>query len=72
MSNKRRTFTTTFKAEVVLQLLSGVKTHSEFCREHEFALQLLLQWKQTLQQNGGVCFCRRRIPPAQRPFTLPN
>ena len=56
MSNKRRTFTAAFKAEVVLQLLSGAKTQAELCREHELAPQLLLQWKQTLQQNAASVF----------------
>lgn len=56
MSNKRRTFTAAFKAEVVLQMLSGAKTQAELCREHELAPQLLLQWKQTFQQNAAAVF----------------
>lgn len=56
MSNKRRTFSAAFKAEVVLQLLSGAKTQAELCREHELAPQLLLQWKQTFQQNAASVF----------------
>jgi transposase len=56
MSTKRRTFSAAFKAEVVLQLLSGVKTQAQLCREHELAPQLLLQWKQTFQQNAASVF----------------
>ena len=53
---KRRVFSAAFKAEVVLQLLSGVKTQAELCREHELSPQLLMQWKQTLQQNAAAAF----------------
>ena len=56
MSNKRRTFSAAFKAEVVLQLLSGAKTQAQLCREHQLAPQLLLQWKQTFQQNAASVF----------------
>lgn len=56
MSTKRRTFSPAFKAEVVLQLLVGAKTQAELCREHELAPQLLLQWKQTFQQNAASVF----------------
>ena len=56
MSHKRRTFSAAFKAEVVLQLLCGAKTQAELCREHELSPQLLLQWKQTFQQNAASVF----------------
>ena len=31
---KRRTFTPEFKAQVVLEELSGIKSKAEICREH--------------------------------------
>lgn len=65
MSNKRRTFTAAFKAEVVLQLLSGAKTQRELCREHELAPQLLLQWKQTFQQNAASVFVTKDATSAE-------
>ena len=65
MSNKRRIFTAAFKAEIVLQLLSGAKTQAELCREHQLAPQLLLQWKQTLQQNAASVFVTKDATSAE-------
>src|SRR5262249_12957106 len=53
---RRRTFSAAFKAEVVLQWLSGAKTQAELCREHELAPQLLQQWKQTFLKNASAAF----------------
>jgi transposase-like protein len=33
----RRKFTSAFKAQVVLELLSGAKSSVELCREHQIA-----------------------------------
>ena len=36
---KRRNFTPEFKAQIVLQLISGEKTNAELCREHRVSEQ---------------------------------
>jgi transposase-like protein len=35
--SKHRSFTPEFKAQVVLEILSGAKTTAEVCREHELS-----------------------------------
>jgi transposase len=41
----RRQFTAEFKAQVVLELLSGAKSSVELCREHQIASSVLADWK---------------------------
>ena len=41
----RRQFTAEFKAQVVLELLSGAKSSAELCREHQLASSVLADWK---------------------------
>jgi transposase len=41
----RRRFTPEFKARVILELISGVKTLAEACREYQLKPQLLARWK---------------------------
>ena len=41
----RRKFTAEFKAQVVLELLSGAKSSAELCREHQIAASVLADWK---------------------------
>lgn len=41
----RRTFTSAFKAQVVLELLSGAKTSADLCRQHQLAPIVLARWK---------------------------
>jgi transposase len=57
---KHRTFTAAFKAEVVLELLSGHKSAAELCREHELSATLLQNWKDTFLQNAQKAFPSRK------------
>jgi transposase-like protein len=43
--NERRKFSPEFKARVVLEALSGAKSNTELCREHNLKPQLLADWK---------------------------
>ncbi len=45
---KRRTFTPEFKAELVLEVLSGATSQAEVCRRHNLNENQLSQWKQQL------------------------
>jgi transposase-like protein len=56
MARKRRTFTSKFKAEVVLQLISGEKTMAEICREHRLNQQMVSRWKRELLENAASVF----------------
>jgi len=42
---QRRRFTADFKAQVVLELVSGAKSAAELCRDHQLNPQLLGRWK---------------------------
>jgi transposase-like protein len=39
--SKRRSFTAEFKAQVVLEVISGIKTFSEACRQYQLSEQTL-------------------------------
>lgn len=45
---KRRRFTAEFKAQVVLEVLTGVKSAAQVCREHAIKDTVLSRWKQEL------------------------
>jgi transposase-like protein len=48
MPRTRRTFSAQFKAQTVLDLLSGVSNQAEICRKHNLSPQLLARWKATV------------------------
>ena len=43
--SKRRVFTPEFKAQVVLEELSGVKDRAEICREYRLRPQVFSRWR---------------------------
>ena len=45
MPRTRRSFPAQFKAQVVLELLTGTTTPAELCRKHNLKPQLLANWK---------------------------
>jgi transposase len=45
MSRTRRSFPAEFKAQVVLQLLSGDVSQAELCRKHNIKPNLIANWK---------------------------
>ena len=45
---KRRNFTPEFKAEVVLEALTGESSQAELCRRHNLSDEQLSKWKQQL------------------------
>ena len=56
MARIRRTFASEFKAEIVLQLISGEKRLAEICREHKLNAQMVSRWKQEFLQNAANVF----------------
>ena len=48
---KRRRFTPEFKAEVVLEALSGESSQAELCRRHNLSEDPLSKWKQQVVEN---------------------
>lgn len=53
---KRRNFDAEFKAEVVLQVLTGVKSQAEICRKHQLSPQLFGTWKRQFVENAARAF----------------
>jgi len=53
---KRRIFTAEFKAEVVLQILTGVSSAAEICRQNDIKPQLFQRWKTTFLKNAASVF----------------
>ena len=53
---KRRNFTAEFKAEVVLEALSGESSQAELCRHHNLSEDQLSKWKQQLLENAASVF----------------
>ncbi len=53
---QRRRFTGEFKAQVVLELLSGAKSAAELCRQHQLTPQVLARWKSELLERAPLVF----------------
>ena len=53
---KRRNFTPEFKAEVVLEALSGESSQAEVCRRHNLSEEQLSKWKRQLLENAVCLF----------------
>ena len=53
---KRRTFTPEYKAEVVLEALSGETSQAELCRRHNLSEDQLSKWKQQFLENAATVF----------------
>ena len=63
---RRRNFSPEFKAQVVLELISGAKSAAELCREHELKPDLLLHWRsQFVSQAAKVFESGKEIDPEQ-------
>src|SRR5918995_1750233 len=55
---RRRSFTPQFKAQVVLEVLSGTKSQAEVARQQKLKPQLIARWKEiTLEgrETGWPC-----------------
>src|SRR3954466_10657971 len=44
---RRRSFTPQFKAQVVLEVLSGLRSQAEVARQHKLKPELIARWKET-------------------------
>jgi len=44
--SKRRTYTPKFKAQVVLEEITGIKDRAEICRERRLRPQVLSRWRE--------------------------
>jgi transposase len=51
MARRRRTFDAAYKAQVVLELISGQMTQAELCRKHQISPTLLATWKAVILEG---------------------
>jgi transposase-like protein len=65
---KRRKFAPEFKAQVVLELVSGAKSVAEVCREHQLASQVVSTWREEFLRRAPEIFTKeqRQSPEQQR------
>ncbi len=56
--SKRRTFTPEFKAERVLEVLTGQFSQAEVCRAHQLGPQQLSEWKGEFLASAPLIFQR--------------
>lgn len=57
----RRVFSADFKAQVVLDVLSGRKSAAEVCREYHLKPTLLVNWKKSFTANAAKLFARETL-----------
>jgi transposase len=53
---KRRSFTPEFKAQVVLEVISGSQSAAEVCRRYSLTPPLLSRWKGEFMENAARVF----------------
>ncbi len=53
---QRRRFTAEFKAQVVLDVLSGSKSAAELCRQHQLNPRVLARWKTEFLERASYVF----------------
>ncbi len=51
MPRTRRSFSPQFKAQTVVDLLTGASSQAEICRQHQLSPQLLARWKTTVLEQ---------------------
>ena len=62
---KRRTFTPEFKAEVVLEALSGESSQAAVCRRHNLSEDQLSKWKQQSLENAASVLASTDKPSSE-------
>jgi transposase-like protein len=54
--HRRRSFTPQFKAQVVLELLTHVKSVAQVCREYDLKEQVVLRWRAEFLDRAPTLF----------------
>src|SRR3954467_10802939 len=53
---RRRSFTPEFKAQVVLEVLSGARSQAEIARQHKLKPELIARWKDVALEGLETLF----------------
>jgi transposase-like protein len=56
MPRTRRSFPAEFKAQLVLEMLTGAASQAELCRKHNLKPQLLAHWKADVLERLPILF----------------
>ena len=59
---KRRTFSPEFKAQAVLEVLTGTKGGAQVCREHQIKDSVLSRWTQEFIERAPQLFAPTGLP----------
>lgn len=54
--SKHRSFTPEFKAQVVLEVLTGSKSAAEVCRDHQLKETVFYRWKEEFLKQASKAF----------------
>lgn len=54
--SKRRTFTPEFKAQIVLEELTGIKDKADICREYQLRPQVFSRWREEFLERASEIF----------------
>ena len=57
--SKRRAFTPEFKAQVVLEEISGLKDKAEICREYRLGFQVFSRWREEFLERAPEIFATK-------------
>jgi len=63
---KARTFTAQFKAQVVLEVISGAKTSGEVCRQYQIHPNLFSRWKTTFLEQAPSIFGQAEVRSSEQ------
>ncbi len=63
---RRRRFSPEFKVRVVLELVSGVKTQAEACREYSLSPQTISRWKTEFVEKAPQLFRNKEHDSAEQ------
>ena len=55
---KHRSFTPEFKAQIVLEVLTGVRSASEACQHYQLKPEMLSRWKAQFLERAATVFER--------------
>ena len=53
---RRRSFTPQFKAQIVLEVLAGLKSQAEVARQHKLKPELIARWKEVALEGLETLF----------------
>ena len=62
MPRTRRSFSPQFKAQTVLDLLTGVANQAEICRQHQLSPAMVARWKATVLEQLHRLFDEESLP----------